>query len=103
MASSQEASDDDIVQVQSDETPPADRERTTRELSRADAAELARNGTLKGALVAPESSFDTWARYRARRLLLRTCNNFGAKLMRRALTPRPALVREKVPGDSDGR
>ena len=67
VASSQEASDDDIVQVRADEAPPADRERTTRDLSRTDAAELARNGTLEGALVAPESSFDAWARFTGRR------------------------------------
>lgn len=67
VAASQEASDDDVVQVHGDEPPAAERDRTTRALSRADASELARAATLEGAMVAPESSFDAWALHAGRR------------------------------------
>lgn len=67
VAANQDVSDDDVVQVRVDEPPAADRERTTRPLSRADAEELARAASLAGARVAPESSFDAWARHAGRR------------------------------------
>ena len=67
VAASQEASDDDVVQVHGDEPPAADRDRTTRALSRADASELAHAASLEGAMVAPESSFDAWALHEGRR------------------------------------
>lgn len=65
--SSQEASDEDVIEVRGEEPPAAQRARTTRPLTRADAEALRREATLIGAKVEAESSFDAWARYEGRR------------------------------------
>jgi putative ABC transport system permease protein len=67
VAANQDASDDDVVQVHAEEPPAAERDRTTRALSRTDASELARAASLEGARVAPESSRDELARHAGRR------------------------------------
>ena len=67
LATNQSAADQDVIQVHTQDTPPAEREKTTRALSRADAEALAHDVTLAGAKVAAESSFDAWARYRSSR------------------------------------
>jgi putative ABC transport system permease protein len=59
----QDASDDDVIEVHRDEPPPAQRDRTARPLAREDAVALSGAPALRGAMVSPESSFDTWARY----------------------------------------
>lgn len=61
----QEASDDDVIEVHGEEPPPAQRERTTRPLSRGDVTAM--QGALGGALVEPESSVDTIARLDGRK------------------------------------
>ncbi|CAN5860876.1 ABC transporter permease [soil metagenome] len=65
--SSQEASDEDVIEIHGEDPPPRQRFRTTRPLTRADADALARDATLGGAKVEAESSFDAWARYDGRR------------------------------------
>jgi putative ABC transport system permease protein len=60
---SQEAGDEDVIEVHGEDAPSAQRYKTTRPLSRADADALARDVTLSGAKVEAESSFDAWARY----------------------------------------
>jgi putative ABC transport system permease protein len=62
VGASQEAADDDVIEVHREATPPAQRERTTRALSRADAAALGRSTALAGAMIQPESSHDVVAR-----------------------------------------
>jgi putative ABC transport system permease protein len=64
---SQDASDEDVIEVHRDDPPSAKRQRTTRPLSRADAAAVARDASLGGAMTSAESSFDTWARHGDRR------------------------------------
>lgn len=64
---SQEASDDDVIQVHVDEPPPAQRDRTTRPLSRADAAAAGESAVLRGAMVEPEASLDTYAHHDGRK------------------------------------
>ena len=64
---SQEAGDEDVIEVHGEEPPSAQRARTTRALTRADAEALGRDATLVGAKVEAESSFDAWARYEGRR------------------------------------
>ncbi len=64
---SQEASDDDVIQAHVDEPPPAQRDRTSRPLSRADAAAAGESPVLRGAMVEPESSHDAYAWWRGRR------------------------------------
>jgi putative ABC transport system permease protein len=61
----QEASNDDVAEAYGDEPPPEQRDRTTRGLSRADAAAVASART--GDLVAAESSRDVFARYAGRK------------------------------------
>lgn len=61
VGASQAAADDDVIEVHQEATPPAQRERTTRTLSRSDAAALAFVPQLAGALVQPESSHDVLA------------------------------------------
>jgi putative ABC transport system permease protein len=67
----QEASDEDIVEAHKEETPPAQHDKTTRPLSRADADALALGGEPRGSaprpLVAAESSTDTYARFAGRK------------------------------------
>ncbi len=58
---SQEVSDEDIIEAHQDEPPPTQRDRTTRPLSRADAAGVQGSPALSGAMVEPESSRDTYA------------------------------------------
>src|SRR3954466_10837409 len=60
---SQEAGDEDVIEVHGEDPPSTQRDKTTRPLTRADADELGREVTLTGAKVAAESSFDAWARY----------------------------------------
>ena len=64
---SQEAGNDDVIEVHGEDPPAAQRDKTTRPLSRADAEALGRDVTLTGAKVEAESSFDAWARYEGRR------------------------------------
>ena len=64
---SQQASNDDVIEAHVDEAPPAQRDRTTRPLSRADAAEVAGSPVLLGAMVEPESSLDTLAHWQGRK------------------------------------
>jgi putative ABC transport system permease protein len=64
---SQEAGDEDVIEVHRDDPPSEQRLRTTRPLSRADADALAREASLTGAKVEAESSFDAWARNAGRR------------------------------------
>src|SRR3954453_19561677 len=63
LETSQEAGDEDVIEVHGEDPPPHQRDKTTRPLSRADAEALARDVTLTGAKVEAESSFDGWARY----------------------------------------
>jgi putative ABC transport system permease protein len=63
----QEASDDDVIEAHTDEPPPAQRVRTTRPLSRADAEAVERSPALPGAMVEPESSIDTYAHWQGRK------------------------------------
>lgn len=63
----QEAEDGDVVEAHSDEPPPAERTRTTRPLSRTDAKAVSEAAPLGGAMVAAESSFDTFALHQGRR------------------------------------
>ncbi|MDB4941334.1 MAG: hypothetical protein JWP97_868 [Labilithrix sp.] len=67
VAANQSVSDDDIIRVGTDAPPPAQKDKTTRPLSRADADALERDLALGGAKVAAESSFDAWARARGER------------------------------------
>lgn len=67
LETSQEAGDEDVVEVHREDPPPRQRMKTTRPLSRADAEALSREATLNGAKVEAESSFDAWARYAGRR------------------------------------
>ena len=64
---SQEAGNEDVIEVHGEDPPSAQRARTTRPLTRADAKALARDVTLAGAKVEAESSFDAWARHEGRR------------------------------------
>jgi putative ABC transport system permease protein len=61
LGASQEASSFDVVEAHGKTPPPEQRERTTRPLSRADAAEIAESAPLAGAMVAPERSQDKLA------------------------------------------
>ena len=67
VVTSQGPADDDIIRVDPDDPPPAQREKTTRALGRADADALAHDATMGGAKVEAESSFDAWARLEGRR------------------------------------
>src|SRR4051794_15830902 len=60
---SQQTSDEDVIEVHGEKASVTQREKTTRPLSRADAEALARDATLTGARIEAESSFDGWARY----------------------------------------
>ena len=61
----QEASGEDVAEAYREEPPPSQRERTTRGLSRADAAAVA--AARPADLVAAESSFDAFARFAGRK------------------------------------
>ena len=67
LETNQETSNEDVIEVHSEDPPPRQRFRTTRALTRADAEALARDATLDGARVEAESSFDAWARFEGRR------------------------------------
>lgn len=60
---SQQAGDEDVIEVHAEAPPSMQRLKTTRPLSRADADALERDATLSGAKVEAESSFDAWARH----------------------------------------
>jgi putative ABC transport system permease protein len=63
----QEASDDDVIEAHRDEPPPEQRDRTSRPLTRGDAISVGQAGVMRGAMVEPESSLDTYARYKDRK------------------------------------
>lgn len=67
VATSQETNDEDVIEVHGDEPPSAQRARTSRPLTRADADALAQDAVLASAKVEAESSFDGWARFEGRR------------------------------------
>jgi putative ABC transport system permease protein len=62
----QSVSDDDVIEAHPDEPAPAQRDRTSRPLSRSDAVAARESGALEGRLVASESSVDTRASFQGR-------------------------------------
>jgi len=77
---SQEASDEDVIEVHRDDPPPAKAQRTTRPLSRADADAISGEPSLSGAMLVAESSFDTWARHSGRRKRVAVVSGSAATL-----------------------
>lgn len=63
---SQEAEDSDVIEAYSQDPPPSQQNKTTRNLSRVDGSTVA-SAMPEGAMVTTESSFDTYALFQQRR------------------------------------
>jgi putative ABC transport system permease protein len=93
LRASQDVSADDVIEARPDEPPPAQRERTSRPLSRADAMGAAESQAFRSAMVAPESTVETYARLhdRKKRVVVVSTSDSTLALYRLAIAHGRAL------------